>query len=209
MLDVSQRLIVIIGGGGVAVRKARGLIDAGATRIEVVSPRLDPAMPAGVTHLAETYHARHLEGAGLVFAATDSPAVNAQVVRDARALNLLVHRADADEEFPGDFTTPAVAREGTLVVAVSAGSAALAVYIRDRIAQRLEPLWGRMSEAMRRLRPALRNHPALDPAQRRALLRDLASDAAFDALAAGGLPALCDWLRAKNPELANLPTPES
>ena len=37
MVDVTDRLAVIIGGGSVAVRKARGLIDAGAGRIRMAS----------------------------------------------------------------------------------------------------------------------------------------------------------------------------
>src|SRR6478609_7363439 len=93
MLDVSDRLIVIVGGGAVAARKAAGLIECGATRIRCVSPTFEPKMPPGVERIDGRYGPHHLDGAGLVFAATDDPAVNAAVVRDARNRGILVNRA--------------------------------------------------------------------------------------------------------------------
>ena len=38
LLDVTRARVVIVGGGRVAARKAKGLIDAGATDITVVAP---------------------------------------------------------------------------------------------------------------------------------------------------------------------------
>src|SRR5437879_11657828 len=107
MLDVTNRLVVIIGGGGVSARKAKGLLDAGATRVRVVSPTFHKDVPAAVERIAERYEARHLEGARLAFAATDSAETNDAVVADARRLGILVCRADVDEGEPGDFSTPA------------------------------------------------------------------------------------------------------
>src|SRR5690242_5848317 len=107
MLDVTDRLVVIVGGGPVAARKAAGVLEAGATRVRCVAPAFDPAVPESVERVEETYEPRHLDGAGLVFAATDLPAVNDAVVRDARARGVLATRADSDEEDPGDFTVPA------------------------------------------------------------------------------------------------------
>ncbi|MBA2707323.1 MAG: bifunctional precorrin-2 dehydrogenase/sirohydrochlorin ferrochelatase, partial [Gemmatimonadaceae bacterium] len=124
MLDVSQRLIVIVGGGAVAVRKAAGLLDAGATRIRVVAPEISNDLARGIEHVKDNYRSDHLNGASLVFAATDHADVNAQVVRDAHARNLLVGRADAadgDLDALGDFATPAKFTQGPVTVAVSAG----------------------------------------------------------------------------------------
>src|SRR4051812_47060021 len=95
MLDVSGRLVVIVGGGAVAARKARGLIEAGATKVRMVSPIFHKDVPAAVESIAERYEARHLKGAGLAFAATDSPETNDAVVGDARRLGILVSRADS------------------------------------------------------------------------------------------------------------------
>jgi precorrin-2 dehydrogenase/sirohydrochlorin ferrochelatase len=200
MLDVSNRLIVIVGGGGVAARKARGLFDAGATRVRVVSPTFCESMPDGVERVAGEYGPASLDGAALAFAATDRPEVNQTVVRDARRLGILVNRADAGagDDAPGDFSTPALLREGDVVVTVSAGgSPALAAAIRDELRSRLEPRWLAMAAAMRDLRPRIRDGGAsID--RRRAAFRDLASDEAMDVLERGGVDALWSWLRQRN-----------
>jgi precorrin-2 dehydrogenase/sirohydrochlorin ferrochelatase len=202
MLDVSDRLIVIIGGGAVAARKGRGVIKAGAKRVRIVSPTFDAALPAIVERVQEIYDPKHLEGAGLVFAATDRPEVNEAVVRDARSRGILVARADSDDVEPGDFATPAHFREGPVIVSVSAGSAALAASIRDDLAERFDPRWAVMADLMQTLRPlVLKTIPA--NADRRAkVLRALAGDEAI-ARADQGLPGVLAWLAERYPEFKN------
>jgi precorrin-2 dehydrogenase/sirohydrochlorin ferrochelatase len=201
MLDVSHRLIVIVGGGRVAARKAKGLLDAGATRVRVVSPAFSETMPPGVERVTRAYEPGDLDGASLTFAATDRPDVNQAVVRDANRLGVLVNRADADEENPGDFSTPATLREGDLVLTVSAGgSPALAATVRDGIRTRLDPRWIAMAAAMRNLRPRiLAGGASID--RRRAAFRDLASDEALDVLNRGGVEQLWTWLQQRNNEI--------
>src|SRR4051812_24882443 len=98
MLDVTDRPVVIVGGGAVAVRKVRGLLEAGATKITVVATDFHADLPPGVSRVAERYEPRHVDGAELVFAATDRPEVNDAVVRDCRARRILVQRADNDDD---------------------------------------------------------------------------------------------------------------
>jgi siroheme synthase-like protein len=199
MLDVTDRLVVIVGGGPVAARKAAGVLEAGATRVRCVAPAFDPAMPEAVERVEETYDPRHLDGAGLVFAATDLPAVNDAVVRDARARGILINRADSDEADPGDFTVPARWRKGFATVAVSSGgSAALSVLIRDSLAARWDDRWSKMADAMAVLRPALRDTMGLDAATRRAIFRDLATDDALEVLDTKSVPGLLEWLRERH-----------
>ena len=94
MLDVTGRLVVIVGGGPVAVRKVKGLLDAGATRVRVVAPECHASMPAGVERVVAAYDAPHLDGASLVFASTDSADVNDRVARDAAERGIWVNRSD-------------------------------------------------------------------------------------------------------------------
>lgn len=202
MLDVTDRLAVIVGGGDVAVRKAQGLLAAGAMRVRVVSPDISEEMPDGVERVNELFHPPHLEGAGLVFAATNSPDVNAVVVREAKRRGVLVNRADVSEEQPGDFATPAIWKRGPVTITVStSGSAALAVKLRDDIAKKIDPLHVKMAAAMTSLRPALRRARKLSPMRRREALRSLASDDAIAALKAGGMSGLKQWLKGRFPEL--------
>ena len=202
MLDVTARPVVIIGGGRVAIRKARGLIEAGATDLRMIAPEFREDVPQAVRKIAGCFEPRHLEGAGLVFAATDSPEVNAAVVREARRRGILVSRADSDDEQPGDFATPAVLREGPMTVTVFAGGApALAAMVRDELAARFDPRWSMMASAIHTLRPKLLAASSLTPARRREAFRDLATVQAIEILSAGGLESLRQWLAAKYPEL--------
>lgn len=200
MLDVTERLVVIIGGGAVAARKAAGLLAAGAKRVRAVSPAFCDSLPAEVERIEALYEAHHLEGAGLIFAATDQVDVNDAVVRDARRRGIPASRADADHEEPGDFTIPAAIRELHLTISVSAGgSPALAARIRDSIRERLDPRWIQMAEAMQTLRPMiLAAH--MDALTRRAAIIDLASEEAFEILVAGETEALRQWIEKKYPQ---------
>jgi precorrin-2 dehydrogenase/sirohydrochlorin ferrochelatase len=198
MLDVSRRLVVVVGGGAVAARKVRGLLDAGATRIRCISVEFDAGFP-DVERVRAAYQPGHLDGAGLVLAATDNAQVNVAVVRDAHRLGVLVSRADGDEEEPGDFSSPAVLREAELVVAVSAGGApALAAVVRDGLRERLDGRWIRMSEAMRELRPRIAGRADLPVASRQNALRDLASEEAMDILEKHGVEEVWAWVRERN-----------
>ena len=202
MLNVVDRLSVIIGGGSVALRKARGLVDAGATKIRMVAPQFHGDIPVVVEKLVARYESHHLEGAGLVFAATDSSSINDAVVREANRRGILVSRSDVDTEDPGDFTTPALSRHGPIIITVStAGAPALAVMIRDHLSTHVDPLWCKMAEAMRILRPKLLAASQLNDEQRRSAFRLLATDAALTTLSTGGIESLWELLTQKFPNL--------
>lgn len=210
VLDLSGKLIVVIGGGNVARRKVQGLIASGAERIRVVAPTFHPEISANgsvVERVAERYQAEHLCGAALVFAATDSPDVNDQVVRDARQIGALVCRADVVDELAGDFSTPAMIRDGELLLTVSSGgSPALSALIRDRLSSAIDPNWSKMAHAMQQLRPIIRN--ALPINQRKQAFHDLRSDEAFARLVDHGEAGLKQWLIGKYPQLALNPITE-
>jgi siroheme synthase-like protein len=203
MLDVADRLVVIVGGGAVAARKVKGLIECGAKRVRCVSPTFDAGMPAGVERIEAKYESRFLDGATLAFSATDDPAVNAAVVRDARARGALVSRADSAEDGePGDFATPAKFVDGTVTVTVSAGgNPALAALIRDRIQSRWDPRWSCMADAMRTIRPLITRRADLSPQRRQEIFRELAGETALAIVAEHGPEALRRYLAAQFAEL--------
>jgi precorrin-2 dehydrogenase / sirohydrochlorin ferrochelatase len=152
MLDGSSLSALIVGGGLVAARKARALVDAGA-RVHVVAPRVAPdieALAAGsalVTITRERYASYQLGAAMLVITATDDAALNAEIAREARDLGRLVNVVDAPEL--GNCVTPAVHRAGDLVVAVTAGGLpSAAVRVRDSIARTFDD---RYAQAVREL----------------------------------------------------------
>jgi len=119
MLDLTGRRAVVVGGGRVALRRAQALLAAGAL-VRVIAPRVDPAL-AGLelTVSRREYRDGDLAGAWLAHAATDDPAVNARVAADAQRLRIWCVRAD--DAAASAAWTPAVARDGEITVAVTAG----------------------------------------------------------------------------------------
>jgi precorrin-2 dehydrogenase / sirohydrochlorin ferrochelatase len=151
-LDLSGRRCVVVGGGAVATRKARKLLQAGA-EVAVVSPEVLPELEGmGVETSRRPYEYGDLEGADLAFAATDSREVNAAVAREARERGVRVNVADRPSE--GDFAVPSTLRRGGLQVAVSTGGASppLARRIRDELEASFGPEWAGVVEELETVR---------------------------------------------------------
>jgi siroheme synthase-like protein len=136
-LDVSGRSCLVVGGGAVAARKARTLLDCGG-EVTVIAPELSADMEA----LAPTLHAleRRPYGVGeaaafrLVVTATGIPEVDGAVYADAEAAGIWTN--SADDLAHSSFILPAVHRDGPVTVSVSTGglSPALASWLRSRLA---------------------------------------------------------------------------
>ena len=92
------------------------------------------------------YEYGDLEGANLVFTATDSREVNAAVAREAKERGIPVNVADSPSE--GDFAVPSTLRRGDLQVAVSTGGASptLARRIRNELEETFGPEWAGIVE---------------------------------------------------------------
>jgi uroporphyrin-III C-methyltransferase / precorrin-2 dehydrogenase / sirohydrochlorin ferrochelatase len=95
LLDLAGRRVVVVGGGRVALRRARGLLEADAV-VHVVAPDVLPELAAlDVVVHRRRYAAADLAGAWLVHACTDDPAVNAAVAAEAERRHVFCVRADA------------------------------------------------------------------------------------------------------------------
>jgi precorrin-2 dehydrogenase / sirohydrochlorin ferrochelatase len=156
-LDLSGRRCVVVGGGEVANRKARKLLQARA-EVVVISPEVRPELESVAT---EVYHRPYeegdLEGAYLAFAATDAREANAAVAREAKERGVPVNVADRPSE--GDFALPSTLQRGRLQVAVSTGGASptLARGIKGELEELFGPEWAGVVERLHaaRLRGAL------------------------------------------------------
>jgi uroporphyrin-III C-methyltransferase / precorrin-2 dehydrogenase / sirohydrochlorin ferrochelatase len=118
-LALRGRRAVVVGGGGVALRRVGGLLESGAN-VVVIAPDVDPQLDAlPVTVLRRRYSDGDLSAAWLAHAATSDPAVNAAVAAEAERNRIWCVRAD-DAQASAAWT-PAVARHGEVAVAVTAG----------------------------------------------------------------------------------------
>lgn len=143
---------MIIGGGAVANRKARKLLQARA-EVVVISPEVRPEIESMALEVKRRpYKEGDLEGAYLAFTATDSRKVNSEVALEARERGVFVNVADRPSE--GSFALPSTVRRGGLQVAVSTGGAspALARSIRDELEKKFGPEWAGLIEELRRRR---------------------------------------------------------
>jgi uroporphyrin-III C-methyltransferase len=135
-LRLLDREVVVVGGGQVAHRRVAGLLEARA-RVTVVSPEVTPALealvgPGSVTWVRRRYAAGDLDGAWYAVAATDDPAVNAAVAEEAERSRVFCARAD--DRSASSVWTPAVGRQGDLVVGVhGGGDPQRAVGVRDAV----------------------------------------------------------------------------
>lgn len=155
-LDIQGRRTVVVGGGRVAERKARGLLAAGAN-VTVVAREAT----AGLSRLGRggklvlrkrRFSPRDLDGAALVICATDDARLNREAAGQARSRGVPVNVADS----PGDceFFLPAVVTRGALQIAVSTGgsSPATAKRIREELEERYGAEYGELLKALSALR---------------------------------------------------------
>jgi precorrin-2 dehydrogenase/sirohydrochlorin ferrochelatase len=159
ILDGSKVSALVVGGGRVALRKVRALLDGGV-HVRVVATVIDPDLRAladgdrPLTLTAAAYAENDIADATVVIAATNDAAVNASVARDAMHRHRIVNVVDAPGS--GSFTTPAVHRIDDLTVAVSAGRLpAAAAAIRDAIAGRFDERYAAAIADLRELRDRL------------------------------------------------------
>ncbi len=136
-LNINGKRCVVVGGGKVALRKVRALLEHGAS-VEVISPDLcsellELAERGRISTLRRCYQPGDLGKALIAIVATDDKDVNQQVAKEARRGRVLVNVAD--DLVNSDFIIPSCTHRGEITIAVSTSgkSPALARKIRTRL----------------------------------------------------------------------------
>jgi uroporphyrin-III C-methyltransferase/precorrin-2 dehydrogenase/sirohydrochlorin ferrochelatase len=161
MLDVRGRKCLVVGGGGVALRKVQGLVEEGA-RVTVVAPDVVEPLAEMADRGEIVLERRTYEGEAngvwaLVFAATDDREINSRVYHDAEEAGVWANVADDPELC--SFHLPARVRRGPLQIALgSAGEAPFAVArLRRLLERRFGQEWGEWFAAAARYRTTVRS----------------------------------------------------
>ncbi len=192
--------VLVIGGGKVALRKVRGLLDSGAI-VTVVAPEVVPELTkmAGegrIELFQRPYETGEATEYRLVISATGDDRVDWQVSYDAALASVFVNVADAPKRC--NFYLPAVVRRGNLQISINSGG--VAPFASRRLRERLDRWFGEeftsWIETAGAFRKAVLGSGA-DVATREAL---------FDRFFAETLPALESDI---NPLLAPLILPEA
>ena len=147
---------VVIGGGSVALRKTKSLLECGA-KVTVISPKprreISKLWEERTIRLIERdYRASDLKGARMAIVCTDAKKVNRKAADEAREAGVLVNVADDPER--SDFIAPSFFRRGDLTVAVSTSgvSPALAKKIRTKLEKDLGEEYAALLSLIREVR---------------------------------------------------------
>lgn len=119
-IRLKDKKALVVGGGKVALRKVKALINAGAY-VHVIAPTLCRQLSGlrakgRINWTARAVRASDIRGVSLVIAATDDRRANALVSRAARRQRIGVNVVD--QPALSDLISPAIIRAGRAIVAV-------------------------------------------------------------------------------------------
>jgi precorrin-2 dehydrogenase/sirohydrochlorin ferrochelatase len=155
-LKLTNRRCLVVGGGGIGLEKAEGLLacDASVTVVapEICEPLHGLVEEGSVTWERRPYRADDLEGAFMVIAATNDSEVNIGVYDDAERRAMLVNVVDVPPLC--NFILPAVVRTGPLAIAISTAGAspALAKRMKSQIAEEYGEPYARLAVLLNEVR---------------------------------------------------------
>ena len=186
---LDNKPVLLVGGGEVAERKARLLLDAGA-QLTVVAPDLDPelaelAANGSIEWLAGEFAPAQLTGKWLVVAATDRREVNALVYQSANQARIFANVVDDPKR--SSFIMPSIIDRSPLMVAISSGGKApvLARLLREKLEALLPQHLGAVATFAGSLRDRVKARYATMGERRRFWERLLGTDRLGQALARG------------------------
>jgi precorrin-2 dehydrogenase/sirohydrochlorin ferrochelatase len=188
-MKLEGRPCLVVGAGTIGEPKISSLIAAGAsTRVIALNATAavaEWARAGSITWERRAFEFADLDVVFMVIAATNSRELNAAIFNAARQRNILCNVVD-DPEYC-DFYYPAVVRRGDLQLAISTNgqSPALAQRIRRELEIQFGPEYGEWLEQLGKIRQQL-FASRMNPEERRQLLHELASSAAFEEARAAG-----------------------
>lgn len=135
-LDLKNKKCIVVGGGEVALRKVKSLVEAHA-KVVVISPQITSSLKElvnknKITYLNQEYKSEYIKkDTFLLIAASNDKQLNAKIAKDASKLNLLINVVDSPQLC--NFILPATLNRGKLIISISTSgqSPALAKKIKE------------------------------------------------------------------------------
>ena len=155
-VNMLNRKVLIVGGGSVALRKARRLVEAGA-KVTVIAPAVKEEFSslAGVVIQARKALPEDIsdEYFAVIFASNDKE-INESLSKICKRKHIMVDRCDESQK--SDFITGSVATCGSIINStVSGGIPTLSKLINNRVKKLFTPELKQLNELLRELRPII------------------------------------------------------
>lgn len=159
-LDLEGKNCLVVGGGKVAWRKIKRLLDCGA-KIKLVAKEIIPELKSiisdkKITYLGAEYKTDYLKDVFLVIGATNDEILNARLSKEANAANILCNIVDQPEKC--NFIVPSVVSRGDLTIAISTAgkSPAMAKKLREELEKQFGEDYAVFLELLGQLRSYLK-----------------------------------------------------
>jgi siroheme synthase-like protein len=139
-IDISDQKILIIGGGQSALKKIR-ILQRFEAKLEVLADDiLDEILSIGIPCYKKRYEKRDLKGYFMLYSCTNNEELDAQIAQDGKEEGVLVNIHDNPALC--QFVSPAVYKEGNIIVAVSSNAQDVyeSIRLRNLIQEYLEKL---------------------------------------------------------------------
>ena len=184
-LNVKGKRCLVVGGGEVALRKVRILLEAGAS-VLVVAPEIEPALAAlqAIETRVTRFETVHLDGVALVIAATNDRTVNQHVSQQTQLRNIPVNVVDDPDLCT--FIMPAILDRSPLMVAFSSGgtSPVLTRMLRSKLEALVPQGYGRLAKFSKQFRDTVKTR-ITDGDQRRIFWENVLDGVVAEKILAG------------------------
>ena len=162
-VDMKDKAVLFVGGGNVALRKARQFYEAGA-QIKVIAPEIKEGFKelpnistevrkAVPEDISDKYFA-------VIFASSDKE-TNEKLSKICKNKRIIVDRCD--EHSKSDFITGSITTSGSIINAtVSGGIPALSRFLNKEIEKLFTPELKKLNELLAELRPSILSSKKID-----------------------------------------------
>ena len=160
LIDLRKFNAVVIGGGEVATRKVKNLLEFGACPV-IIAPDVTDELKElilrnNLEHKPRKYNKGDLNGFNLVFVATDSPEIDNEILEEAKQTGCIVNFADQPELC--NFIVPSFIKRGELVISISTQGKVpfLSRFVRECLEEKFPPSFTQFVELSKILRNKLK-----------------------------------------------------